>query len=192
MENPIKQRIIDQAIVLFRTQNPQHISVSEICQACNISRPTFYKYFKNKDALFTYFYKYMGDIIEKEMINLVCENSYVEQLWYIFDSFITYVEEFGADFISQLLIANMKEKVLSFEILDNLLNVAASLIEKALKVGQIKNNTSDPAGLYVVLCRYYDGCVQYWCSQKGETDVRKQIRQGFDLILDVSPEFLKG
>lgn len=191
MENPIKQRIIDQAIVLFRTNNPQHVSVSEICQACNITRPTFYKYFKNKDALFAYFYRYMGDIIEKEMINLVCEDSCVEQLWYIFDRFITYIEEFGADFISQLLIANMKEKVLSFEIIDNLLNVAVSLIKKALEAGQIKN-TSDPAGLYVVLCRYYDGCVQHWCSQKGGTDVRGEVRRGFDLILDVSPEYLKS
>lgn len=186
MEPQIKQRIIDQSIRLFRTGDPRNISVSDICKASQITRPTFYKYFKNKDALFTYFYKYMGDIIEKEMVNMIREDSYVEQLWYIFDSFISYVYEFGANFISQVLIANLKENVMSFEIIDNLLGVAVSLITKALDAGQIRN-TSDPAGLYVVLCRYYDGCVQYWCSQKGGTDVRKEVRRGFELILDVAP-----
>ncbi|NCB50442.1 MAG: TetR/AcrR family transcriptional regulator [Clostridia bacterium] len=190
MESQIEQRIIDQAIRLFKTVNPQDVSVSDICKASNITRPTFYKYFKNKDALFTYFYKYMGEIIEKEMVNMICEDSYVEQLWYIFDSFITYIEEFGANFISQLLIANLKESVMSFEIIDNLLGVATNLIEKALGAGQIRN-TSDHAGLYVVLCRYYDGCVQYWCSQKGEPDVRKDVRKGFELILDIAPSYKK-
>lgn len=188
MESQIEKRIIDQAIRLFKTGNPQDVSVSDICKASNITRPTFYKYFKNKDALFTYFYKYMGEIIEKEMVNIICEDSYVEQLWYIFDSFITYIEEFGASFISQLLIANLKESVMSFEIIDNLLGAGVSLIKKALGVGQIRN-TSDPAGLYVGLCRYYDGCVQYWCSLKGEPDIRKEIRKGFELILDVAPPF---
>lgn len=187
MEIQIKQKIINQAFRLYK-ENSTNISVGDICTACNISRPTFYKYFKNKDILFKYFYEYMGDIIEKEMINIVYEDTFIEQIWFIFDRYITYVEEYGAEFMSKLLIANLRENILSFEILKNLWDVAANLISKAFNSGQIRNS-SEPAELYVVLCRYYDGCVQYWCSHEGKIDVRKEIRKGFEHILDVSPQY---
>lgn len=187
MQIQIKQQIINQALVLFKNGDTD-ISVGDICKACNISRPTFYKYFKNKDILFKYFYEYMGDIIEKEMINIIYEDTYVEQIWFIFDKYISYVEEYGSEFMSKLLIANLREDIYSFEIIKSLWDVATDLIIKAYQNGQIRNS-SDPKDLYVALCRYYDGCFQYWCSHNGEIDIRREIRKGFEHILDVAPQY---
>ena len=69
--------------------------------------------------------------------------------------------------MSNLIIANLREDIFTFEIIKNLWDVAANLISKAYKEGQIRNS-SDPRDLYVVLCRYYDGCVQYWCGHHGK------------------------
>ena len=187
MEIQIKERIINQSLILFK-KDSTNVSVSDICKACNISRPTFYKYFKNKDILFKYFYEYMGDIIEKDMVKMVYEETLVEQIWFIFDRYISYVEDYGADFMSNLIIANLREDIFTFEIIKNLWDVAANLISKAYKEGQIRNS-SDPRDLYVVLCRYYDGCVQYWCGHHGKTDIRKEIRKGFEHILDLAPQY---
>jgi AcrR family transcriptional regulator len=44
-------RLVRTAEILFVKHGMARITVEEICQQAGVSKPTFYKYFKNKDAL---------------------------------------------------------------------------------------------------------------------------------------------
>ena len=53
--NNVKQRIIDTSFDLFREKGYKSVSVMDICNACGITKPTFYKYIDSKDSLLKYF-----------------------------------------------------------------------------------------------------------------------------------------
>lgn len=185
-----KEKIIDESFRLFMLNSPKNVTIGQICEACGITRPTFYKVFKNKEELFTFFYRRMTDDILRDMVSIVQQDTYLGQVWHIFDCFTIYIMDLGVEFVSEMIIANMINNAKSFEIISDLQNAAERLIKKALDEGQIKN-TSNPARLYAALCRYFDGCIEYWCSHNGEHNVRDEIRKGFEDILDVTPAYRK-
>jgi AcrR family transcriptional regulator len=53
--------ILRQAFRLFARHGYQNTSLSHLAQACNISRPTLYLYFGDKEEIFTYAIKYYTD-----------------------------------------------------------------------------------------------------------------------------------
>ena len=44
--------ILEQSWKLFQKKGYRGVSVEEICQQCNLTKPTLYYYFKNKETLF--------------------------------------------------------------------------------------------------------------------------------------------
>lgn len=54
MANDIPNRIADMMKELSRAKHPDKITVSDLTQACGISRQTFYYYFEDMDALFAF------------------------------------------------------------------------------------------------------------------------------------------
>jgi len=59
-----KQRkiaILRQAFRLFARDGYQNTSLSHLAEACGISRPTLYLYFRDKEEIFTYAVKYYTD-----------------------------------------------------------------------------------------------------------------------------------
>jgi AcrR family transcriptional regulator len=72
-----KQRkiaILRQAFRLFARDGYQNTSLSQLAEACEISRPTLYLYFRDKEEIFTYAVKYYTD----EMFSGYRENAAVE------------------------------------------------------------------------------------------------------------------
>src|SRR5262245_11480173 len=49
----LRKRIADTALELLRNHGLDAATVDEICRRCEISQPTFYKYFPSKEAILT-------------------------------------------------------------------------------------------------------------------------------------------
>lgn len=47
-----KQLLLEKAIELFSDKGYHHTKISDIVKAANLTQPTFYLYFKSKDALY--------------------------------------------------------------------------------------------------------------------------------------------
>jgi len=47
-----KQLLLEKAIELFSDKGYHHTKISDIVKAANVTQPTFYLYFKSKDALY--------------------------------------------------------------------------------------------------------------------------------------------
>ena len=56
-----KEQILDTAEDLFQRFGIKRITIEEICQTANVSKMTFYKYFKNKNELVKYLWNYWYD-----------------------------------------------------------------------------------------------------------------------------------
>ncbi|RMF14668.1 MAG: TetR/AcrR family transcriptional regulator [Candidatus Dadabacteria bacterium] len=51
-----KRKILDAAVRLFQAHGTEAVSIAEICAAAEVSRPTFYRAFPDKDALLAEIY----------------------------------------------------------------------------------------------------------------------------------------
>ncbi len=69
-----KIAILRQAFKLFARDGYQNTSLSQLAEACEISRPTLYLYFRDKEEIFNYAVKYYTD----EMFSGYRENAAVE------------------------------------------------------------------------------------------------------------------
>lgn len=63
-----RERIVDAAVSLFIEQGSRAVSISRICQKADVSRPTFYRCFDDKEALIQWMYQYavndpVGDVL---------------------------------------------------------------------------------------------------------------------------------
>ncbi len=56
-----KQEILQKAIELFARQGFQDTSLSQLSEACGVSRPTLYLYYRDKDEIFRYAVKMFTD-----------------------------------------------------------------------------------------------------------------------------------
>lgn len=51
-----KEEIIDTSYQLFISRGYDNVSVMDICRACQITKPTFYKYIPSKEDLLVFYY----------------------------------------------------------------------------------------------------------------------------------------
>ena len=59
----LKNEIIQKSLDLFRQRGYDAVSVQDICDACDITKPTFYKYLASKQNLLSYFFSSMSEAI---------------------------------------------------------------------------------------------------------------------------------
>lgn len=73
--------IIDAAVELFSQQGSQAVSISQICSLANLSRPTFYRCFKDKEALIHALYQEsVNQPVEEIMLRGLAERE-VDEDW---------------------------------------------------------------------------------------------------------------
>lgn len=78
----MKQDIIDALIDLSHKEPIEDIQVAQICATANISRKTFYTYFKNKEAICIEITQYILNEINKKIDIVTVETD--EQILYLF------------------------------------------------------------------------------------------------------------
>ena len=56
MAKDTKQIIIDMAFTLFKENGYDATTINDICDACQITKTTFYRYLDSKEDILTYFF----------------------------------------------------------------------------------------------------------------------------------------
>ncbi len=179
-----KKTISDIAYDLFREKGYEKVSVQEICDACNITKPTFYSYVKSKENLLVTFYDDVTVNIVSNLSTILSANNSWEQFLIIFRSLIQESYRVGADINSQLFISNLKSDSNSFDLRDNLTEIMVSIIKR----GQDKNeilNQSTPEVLYEAAAYTFTGYEVMWCIKKGDLEWEKRLFSAFEAMFDV-------
>lgn len=190
MSNSTRDFIIETANKLFAEKGYQNVTIVDICEACNISKTTFYYHIKSKEDIILNFYDSLTHSISLRLMSILAMDNYWDQLMLCFESLVTEAYKYGPDFFSQMMISNLKEDYGSFDLREELTNVAVMIIKKGQESGQIRNK-SIAEDLYKASAYTFLGMEATWCIKSGKFEWQTELRKALENIYDVSPEFRK-
>lgn len=185
-DNVTKQKIIDTAFMLFQNKEYEKVTVNDICDACGISKTTFYYHLQSKEEIISSFFESVTKGLSTRLLDLLAAENYWEQIMVCFETLIEASAKIGPDLYSQLYIINLREDKGTFDYDEQLTKVAVLLIERAQKEGQIRNQ-SPALSLYRSAAHMFEGYELWWCIKKGSFDRKKAIRGAMEDIFDVDP-----
>lgn len=172
---------------LFVERGYDAVTVQDICQACNITKPTFYNHLKSKEDIIANFYdKIISSIINK-FAQIIETNNYWDKLMICFDTLVEETMKIGSDLVGQMFIMNLKEDRNSFNFRENLTDISVAIIKRAQEKGQIRNQ-NDPELLFRAAAYTYLGYELTWSMKKGDFDWKNRLHKSLEVMFDVIPD----
>lgn len=190
MASDTREFIIEKANQLFMEKGYQNVTVVDICEACNISKTTFYYHLKSKEDIILHFYDSITHNISQYLMSILSTDNHWEQLMVCFDSLVEEAYKYGTGFFSQMMISNLKQDFGSYDLRDELTSITVMIIKKGQESGQIRNK-SNAEDLYVASAYAFLGQEVTWCIKDGKFDWRAEMRKALENIYDVTPELKK-
>ncbi|SFB71615.1 TetR/AcrR family transcriptional regulator [Butyrivibrio sp. YAB3001] len=184
MKQITKETIRNTTIELIRKKGYANVTINDICESCDITKPTFYKYAGSKDELILDLYDTTITELISDPFYFIEADSSFEQLIYIFSKLIGDTMSFGSDLFSHMIISNLQENHHSLDMRDSLTRMCELIIKKAQQKGEIRNSNS-PEILYNVLAHTFTGHEVKWCISKGTSNDFENFFLGLNAILDV-------
>ena len=176
--------ILDTSLQLFREKGYDNVSVREICEACDITKPTFYKYAVTKgDLLELFFYRIAGNT-DDTWDDPQIQGSWWNCLKHGFCWFLTSFLSFGTDFCMQLFIQNVLSEQDRFRVDPDFRSRMAAVIRKAQASGEILDDT-EPEQLYDVIMSTLIGFCAWWILNEGSVDVMDEFLDSLQALCEV-------
>jgi AcrR family transcriptional regulator len=188
MSSGTRDFIINKACELFMQKGYNVVTVQEICNACNISKPTFYYHLRSKDEIILNIYDPIVKNLTGHLMNALLADNYWEQLMVIFESLVQESVKFGIDVHRQLFISNLNNDYGSFDFREELTRVAVNLVEKAQQAGQIRNQSPAKA-LYEASAYAFLGYELTWCIKGEDFKGFEHVRNALEQLYDVEPKY---
>lgn len=177
-----KQQILSTAYKLFQQKSFENVSVTDICNACHLTKPAFYYHFSSKSELLIHYYEHAVDqIINKQPDHI---DNYWEQLVASFMALMSASTAIGVDLTSQLFITNLGNNQGTFDFDDRFQQICVPLIESAQQAGQIQNQ-SDPLQLFISASMMFTGYNVYWAIRDGDFDRLTNFVASLETVFDV-------
>lgn len=183
-----REEIKNVAIDLFLEKGYSNVTIMDICNALNITKPTFYKYVNAKEDLILDLYDLTIEEITSNTLSVLKADSDIERLIIIFNDLVNKTIAFKSDLFSQMLIANLNQNHHSFDMRNKMTDLCVLLIEKAQKNKEILN-PADPSTLYQTIAYCFTGYETIWCINNGETDIKNDFFNSFNAILQIADEY---
>ena len=183
MTRMTKEEIRATALRLFLEKGYNNVTITDICEACGFTKPTFYKYVSSKEDLILDLYDLTIDQLTTDTYLFIQANTHYEQLLIVFGTLINDSKKFGTDLFSQMLISNLNENRGSFEMRNSLTKVCTAILEKAQENGEI-GNMNPPDALYQAVAHLFTGYEVMWCITNGK-DYFDGFYESMNAVLDV-------
>lgn len=180
--NKKREQILDTAARLFNEKGFDTVSVMDICQACGITKPTFYRYVVSKESILSDMFDKGEELILPQVKELHQEGKLMNALWTGLTGTVYVAESIGSDilrsYIIMLLRDNTKPSRLNDDLKDELIEVIGELQDD----GRILNH-SDPNDIYRLSVFLNRGLMIMWSMGEGGFDLRDTFRQSMVSIL---------
>ncbi len=182
--------IYETARNLFREKDYESVTINDICKACGITKSTFYYHVKSKQDIIVHYYDLIVNNLTPILINMLDSSNTWDQITALFNSLITDIESYGVGFNSQLLSISLKENLRTFDMRQNLKDIAIKIISKGQALGQFRNQ-NNAERLYEAAAYMFTGYEYMWCVKNGEFNWREQFLTSVENLLDVDEELRK-
>lgn len=181
-----KDRIFNIASELFKEKGYNEVTIIDICEACEITKSTFYYHLKSKQDIILHYYDHIISNLTPVLMQMLDISSPWEQTVLLFDSLMQNIMELGYDINSQLMITNLQENRGIFDLREDLADIAQRIIQKGQEAQQIRNPSSS-RHLYEAAAYMFTGYEFMWCSLKGEFDWKGKFFNSLENMFDVEP-----
>lgn len=185
-----KDRIFETAGKLFKEKGYTNVTINDICEACGITKSTFYYHIASKNEIIIKYYDHIIENLTPLLIQMLETTGNWEKIFLLFDGLLKEISELGANVNSQLLIANLQEDHRTFILREELEKIAISIIGKGQQSLEIRNQ-GDPKQLYHAAAYMFTGYEYMWCVLNGEFDWRAQFFKSLEAMFDVDPALRK-
>ena len=177
-----KELLAKTSLELFKEQGYDNVSVQDICDHLEITKPTFYRFVPGKEALISLYYEGADDHLRQQMAAYDIDGNYVEEAWVAFSCVIVRSKEIGHDLYTRYISNCLRVGHFFNEIAFRLEPEITEALKKAQLAGQI-SNLSNPTDLFKTLTQtcFGEGCC--WGFGSGEFDPLESFRKKFDIIL---------
>jgi len=189
-----KQRIILTAMDLIKEKGYESVTINDICNNADISKTTFYYYFKSKDDLLLQFYKIPADAMMDNLSLILMEENNIEQFWKLIEPMMDFIVENGTEITKHIVYALTNQHIEPFNISrfrQDRMDIGVKIIERAQSSGEIRNS-SDPSLLLNSAHGQIVSTILFWCSRNGEFDFKNAVRLSIEVCFDLKPELRKA
>lgn len=174
------------ALKLFHKHGYDAVKVQDICDACGITKPTFYHYVPSKDDILLRYYDEAVEAVERHVAG-TDPNGPAIQILGAYMAIIDECERIGADLLSRILTSNLQHDYGSYDTRPPIMERMTAIIRTGQQAGVI-GSTRDPHELYLSATYLFEGLQFMWCLKKGDFDWRTQMRAGLKNLLQVSED----
>ena len=185
-----REEIQKVAIRLFLEKGYYNVTIMDICNELNITKPTFYKYVEAKEDLIIDLYDLIVKKITSNVLKVIDVDSSIERLVLIFNELMNETITYNSDLYSQMLIANLNENRHSFDMRDEMTSICVLLVKKAQENHEI-HNMQPPEILYKTLAYCFTGYETMWCIRNGLTNLKEDFYNSMRVILNVDEKYIE-
>ncbi len=192
--NESKKRILLTGLNLIKEKGYDTVTLNDICNTANISKNTFYYYFKSKEDLLLQFYSIPTDLATKNLSSILMAENYIEQYWKLLEPMLDFIVDSGTEITKQILYALTNQNMPAFnpsKFDKDIFNIEVTVIARAQASDEILN-TSDPFLLIAVAQSLLLGVISLWCTANGKFDFKNAVRLAIEVCFDVKPELRKA
>ncbi len=179
-ETKKKIEIQDKAITLFKERGYDQVTLNDICKAANVSKNTFYYYFKSKESLLKVVLREKR-VSQEDLAELFLIESPYEQYCMLVRHHICYFKKCGKEIMKRILVEKLstsygeEEK----EQRQGMLLLQETILRRAQEAGEIKSRV-DPHILAKAGISLLIGLSQIWTTdEKVSFDLEEEF---FDLL----------
>ena len=174
-----KQEILDAAIELFQAQGYEETRVADIVDACEISQPTFFRYFPSKDAI-------VEEIVGQSMEKLRAAEESLEPDEPVSEAVRRAYQAFADELIenrklAEATCAGLRARRIATQGDSSMGSPLRWAIVRGQEQGEIDPDI-DPVTLSDLLVGMLGGIVVQWAASDRQTDLKPRIDIAIDLF----------
>ena len=181
-----KQKIIDATVSVIKTKGADKLTVRGVCKEADVSRGTFYHYFRDKDDLMMFFVRDtpFSDAVLSAPLSEIADR--ISELYMLLiDLYMDLGEDFMKSFYStsnRSLSAYMGEHDGSFAP-ETVMARSEVELRAAMDAGYVSENVNAHVAC-MDICTIIKGCVFEWCLVDGAMDIRSSVYRIIGNYLD--------
>lgn len=185
-----KEKIIHEAIQLFKDEGFDNVSIPMICQKSKITKGTFYYYFQNKgDIIYDHVEGFLENITEV-MPDILKTISPRDQLWKLYSFSFENIIDLSPKLLYAYYQTDMKNGLKQLAVTDSTglgyystshKKLMLSLIEKGQSCHEIREDKSAEE-LMEAYNAIIIGVGLDWACHNGKYDEKKYLKKMFDII----------
>lgn len=179
--NSVEKKIIESALKLFKQYGYKKVTIDEISKLANVSRMTFYNYFKNKKEAAIRVIDYVIDNYTGEFQRIInSKQNFSKIITDIILKKIQVADEFGEIFIKDILEREPELKKHIYAMQETSYRLSLEMYEKGLDAGFIRKNISPE--YFLVLLEELSSFADKESFKKMFPDINQRINEAVSLL----------